>query len=305
MLVLIGEAYGHGADLVARYLLMDGRPSRSCYMAWSHLQNTDETVKRLEGLIEQCLPKCRSGGTCRPVARDGKDPGPAGAPSHWSDAGGVVQAVRLRRARHLLETTRLPVAEIASRVGYADATTCSPTTSKPCTSHPVNCGAAPPPVHPDHGCLPFASAPRVGCLRVRRPFVLQRAADELCVAQSAISHRIRQLEGDLGVKLFLRINPRRRPHPSRRDLSWRSSSGAGRDRGGDPGHRPCSTPYPQGERRPGIGAKWLVGRLADFNAGIRTSTSSLSSSMRCADIKSEKWTWDLRYGAGFWPGLVA
>ena len=33
-----------------------------------------------------------------------------------------------------------------------------------------------------------------------------RAADELCVTQSAISHRIRQLEDDLGVKLFLRIN---------------------------------------------------------------------------------------------------
>lgn len=124
MLVLIGEAYGHEiADLVARYLLMDGRPSQSCYMAWSHLQNTDETVKRLEGLIEQCLPEVpplavladQLHVTEKTLARRVRR-------ATGQTPGGVVQAVRLRRARHLLETTRLPVAEIASRVGYADAT---------------------------------------------------------------------------------------------------------------------------------------------------------------------------------------
>jgi len=58
MLHLIGEAYGREvADLVARYLLLDGRPSQSCYMAWSHLQSTDDTVKKLERLVETSLPE--------------------------------------------------------------------------------------------------------------------------------------------------------------------------------------------------------------------------------------------------------
>ena len=33
-----------------------------------------------------------------------------------------------------------------------------------------------------------------------------KAADELCVTQSAISHRIKQLEDDLGVRPFLCLN---------------------------------------------------------------------------------------------------
>lgn len=124
MLALIGDVYGQAvADLVMRYLLLDGRPSQSCYMAWSHLQSTDDTVKRLESLVEQSLPEVpplaaladtlhvTEKTLARRVQRaTGQTPG------------ALVQSVRLRHARHLLETTRLPVAEVASRVGYADAT---------------------------------------------------------------------------------------------------------------------------------------------------------------------------------------
>src|SRR5690606_778929 len=34
----------------------------------------------------------------------------------------VIQAVRFRHARHLLETTRLPLQQIAEKIGYSDAT---------------------------------------------------------------------------------------------------------------------------------------------------------------------------------------
>lgn len=124
MLLLIADVYGRDvADLVGRYLLLDGRPTQSCYMALSHLRSVDDTVSRLERLIEASLPEVPSLAvladrlhvTEKTLARrvqraTGQTPG------------AVVQAVRLRQARHLLETTRLPVAEVASRVGYADAT---------------------------------------------------------------------------------------------------------------------------------------------------------------------------------------
>lgn len=124
MLVLIRDVYGlEVADLVMRYLLLDGRPTQSCYMAWSHLQSTDDTVKRLEKMVEKSLPEVpplavlanslhvSEKTLARRVQRaTGQTPG------------AVIQAVRLRHAQHLLETTRLPIAEVASRVGYADAT---------------------------------------------------------------------------------------------------------------------------------------------------------------------------------------
>lgn len=124
MLALVRETYGlEVADLVMRYLLLDGRQTQSRYMAWSHLQSTDDTVKRLEKLVENSLPEVpplavladslhvSEKTLARRVQRaTGQTPG------------AVIQAVRLRHAQHLLETTRLPIAEVASRVGYADAT---------------------------------------------------------------------------------------------------------------------------------------------------------------------------------------
>jgi DNA-binding transcriptional LysR family regulator len=48
--------------------------------------------------------------------------------------------------------------------------------------------------------------PPIHCLQtfeaVARLHQLRRAADELCVTPSAVSHRIRQLETQLGFKLF-------------------------------------------------------------------------------------------------------
>lgn len=124
MLLLIADVYGRDvADLVGRYLLLDGRPTQSCYMALAHLRSVDDTVSRLERLIEASLPEVpplavladRLHVTEKTLARRVRR-------ATGQTPGAVVQAVRLRQARHLLETTRLPVAEVASRVGYADAT---------------------------------------------------------------------------------------------------------------------------------------------------------------------------------------
>ncbi len=124
MLHLIAEVFGREvAELVTRYLLIDDRPSQACYMALAHLQSRDETVAGLERLVAASLPSVPSVAdlaarlhvTEKTLARRVRR-------ATGQTPGAVIQAVRLRQARHLLETTRLPVAEVAGRVGYADAT---------------------------------------------------------------------------------------------------------------------------------------------------------------------------------------
>lgn len=124
MLTLLREHSGiEVADLVMRYLLLDGRPTQSRYMAITHLAAGDDTVRRLEALVEASLPEVptlavlaeRLHVSEKTLARRVRRA--TGQTPH-----AVIQAVRLRHARHLLESTRLPVSEVASRVGYADAT---------------------------------------------------------------------------------------------------------------------------------------------------------------------------------------
>lgn len=111
------------ADLTARYLLIDGRPSQARYMVWSHLRHADQLVARLEALASRNLDAsfgvAEAAVALRVTERTlhrrvrkatGRSP---------SD---FMQAIRLQRAHHLLETTKLPVEEVARRVGYGDAT---------------------------------------------------------------------------------------------------------------------------------------------------------------------------------------
>jgi len=122
MLMLIARSHGAGvAEQVMRYLLLDERPTQAVYAAAGHLAGHDGLVGGLERLVEQHLPQSLSVETMagllhvsprtlerRVRAATGQSPK------------AFAQAVRLRRARHLLETTALPVSEVAVRVGYSD-----------------------------------------------------------------------------------------------------------------------------------------------------------------------------------------
>ncbi|WP_119419465.1 GlxA family transcriptional regulator [Desertibaculum subflavum] len=111
------------ADLAARYLLIDGRPSQARYMVWSHLRHADELVARLEGManrkIGDSFGVAEAARALRVTERTlhrrvlkatGRSPS------------AFLQSIRLARAHHLLETTGLPVEEVARRIGYGDAT---------------------------------------------------------------------------------------------------------------------------------------------------------------------------------------
>lgn len=124
MLHLIRQAYGPAlADAVARVLLIDGRQAQSPFVIPALMTGGNELIGALTSRIESSLPNLPTIGDLaaefcmskRTLSR------------HVQSATGrstldLVQGVRLRRARMLLETSRFTIDQIAEQIGYADAT---------------------------------------------------------------------------------------------------------------------------------------------------------------------------------------
>jgi LysR family transcriptional regulator, glycine cleavage system transcriptional activator len=133
-----------------------------------------------------------------------------------------------------------------------------------------------------------------------------RAAAELNVTQTAISHQIRRLEEQLGMRLFVRRNralmltrEAQGYLPAVRaafeDLRQATERLRRRDR---EGLLTVST-------TPSLAAKWLVTRVAAFqeaNSGIEVR---ISASTHLVDFRREEVDMAIRYGHGNWPGLRA
>jgi len=132
-----------------------------------------------------------------------------------------------------------------------------------------------------------------------------KAADELCVTQSAISHRIRQLEDDLGVKLFLRINRNIALTPQGESYLVAIRKALADIEVATRGVAHAVRHTLRVSVAPAIGSKWLVSRLADFQRQHPDIDLILSSSIQLANIKSGEVDVGVRYGLGHWPGLVA
>ena len=112
------------ASLTAKYLIVDSRPSESAYALTDHLVHSDPMIQRFEQWARGRLAKGfalddaakAAGASKRTLARRtqhvlGKTPLE------------YFQALRIERAVQLLKTSDASVDQIASRVGYADATT--------------------------------------------------------------------------------------------------------------------------------------------------------------------------------------
>jgi transcriptional regulator GlxA family with amidase domain len=124
MLQLIRNRFGVAlADSVSRILLIDGRQAQSPFIAPAMLANSDDLITELSRQIDAALPRsirvadmalqlCISE---RTLARRVK------ATTGHSTAT-LIQFVRLKRARMLLETSRMSVEQISENVGYRDAT---------------------------------------------------------------------------------------------------------------------------------------------------------------------------------------
>ena len=132
-----------------------------------------------------------------------------------------------------------------------------------------------------------------------------RAAEELCVTQGAVSHQVKALEAELGLKLFNRERQRLvviteagraylirrarclRPHRGWTERLLQRQSG---------GVLTVST-------SPNFAAKWLVHRLGRFAEAHPEIDLRVSASLHHVDFAREDIDLAIRHGDGNEPGL--
>jgi LysR family glycine cleavage system transcriptional activator len=131
-----------------------------------------------------------------------------------------------------------------------------------------------------------------------------RAAEELCVTQGAVSHQVKALEAELGVKLFNRERQRliitdagREYLTVVRDALDRIAVGTERlvQRQAS-GALTVST-------SPDFAAKWLVHRLGHFSEAHPEIDLRVSATLHHVDFAREDVDLAVRHGDGNWPGL--
>jgi len=133
-----------------------------------------------------------------------------------------------------------------------------------------------------------------------------RAADELCVTQGAVSHQVKALEAELGLKLFnrerqgLAITDAGHDYLAVvRDAFDRIALGT--DRLLQRLHSGVITV----SMSPDFAAKWLVGRLGRFAEAYPDIELKVSATMHHVDFAREDVDLAIRHGAGNWAGLDA
>jgi len=132
------------------------------------------------------------------------------------------------------------------------------------------------------------------------------AASELNVTQTAISHQIRRLEEELGIRLFIRQNRALALTPEARDYL--------------PGVRAAFNDLRLATDRllrkdddkvltvstlASLAAKWLLPRLTDFQEQHPGIDVRITTSTTLVDFQRDNVDAAIRYGRGQWPGVRA
>jgi LysR family glycine cleavage system transcriptional activator len=133
-----------------------------------------------------------------------------------------------------------------------------------------------------------------------------QAASELNVTQTAISHQIRRLEEELGIRLFIRKNRALALTPQARDYL--------------PGVRAAFNDLRLATDRllrkdddkvltvstlASLAAKWLLPRLTAFQEAHPGIDVRITTSTALVDFKNGDVDTAIRYGRGHWPGVRA
>ncbi len=133
-----------------------------------------------------------------------------------------------------------------------------------------------------------------------------KAAAELHVTQAAVSHQVKALEEDLGVKLFRRLTRKlvlteegRRLLPQVSEAFERLTAAV------EDLRRGARTPTLTVTVTPSFSSKWLVGRLGRFWEQHPEIELRLHHSIQVMDLIREGFDLAVRWGRGSWPGLVS
>jgi len=157
---------------------------------------------------------------------------------------------------------------------------------------------------------PWHRLPPLRSLRVLEAAVRHenytRAANELALTHSAVSHQIHALEEALGVRLLQREGRRMRATESGRQLTLdvRSTldtlnAAVERVRGGDAGNIVTVSTLPS------FAAAWLVARLGSFLDAYPQVELRLESTTALADFRNDGVDVAIRFGTGAYDGLVS
>jgi LysR family transcriptional regulator, glycine cleavage system transcriptional activator len=149
-----------------------------------------------------------------------------------------------------------------------------------------------------NGLRAFEAAARL------RSFTL--AAAELNVTQTAISHQIRRLEEQLGIKLFIRQN--RALALTRQAQDYLPSVRTAFEdlrRATARLHRAEQEERLTVSTTASLATKWLVSRVAAFQDANPGMEVRITTSTHLVDFHREEVDIAVRYGRGVWPGLRA
>src|ERR1700682_1148081 len=131
-----------------------------------------------------------------------------------------------------------------------------------------------------------------------------RAAEELFVTQGAVSHQVKALEGELGVKLFNRERQRLIITDAGRDYLTVLRDAFDRIAvGTERLLQRQSSGVLTVSASPDFAAKWLVSRLGRFAKQHPSIDLRVSATLHHVDFAREDVDLAVRHGDGNWPGL--
>lgn len=137
-----------------------------------------------------------------------------------------------------------------------------------------------------------------------RHLSFQRAAEELHVTPSAVSHQVKQLESDLGVALFVRLT--RRVELTSAGRQYRNSLSEALD-DIDEASRRVRAAHDEKVLNltvaPTFATAWLVPHLLDFQERHPDIEVRLASSLRIPDFRSTDVDLAILLGPGDWAGM--
>jgi LysR family glycine cleavage system transcriptional activator len=131
----------------------------------------------------------------------------------------------------------------------------------------------------------------------------KQAADELAVTATAVSHRIRALEDEIGCRLFVRKTRAVELTSEGRSLYSSVREGFDTIATGVEKLRQRARPLVKLSTTPAFAAKWLVPRLASFQAQHPNIDIHVHASNRPIDLSAGTIDLAIRYGQGRYEGM--